>query len=155
MSGTPLPVEPDAMQATVSGAHDIVQQRVADIHGFFGPAVGSTESGRKDKRERVCPGQTHHRRRYPGNIRLETGCLYFGPLHAGRAVGEQAHMKALGQICEKGQHIGIWLAAVVTAFANRSWPRRVRPLRHRGQTVQEFARHREASMASAAPRGRR
>ena len=110
MSGPPLPIEPDAMQATVSGAHDIVQQRVADIHGFFGAAVGSAESGREDKRSGFTLVKFAADKDIP-KIRLETGGLHFGPLHTRCAVGEQTHMKALGQVCEEGQHIGIRLTA--------------------------------------------
>ena len=106
----PLPIEPDAMQTTFSGADNVVQQRVTDIHGFFGTAVSSAESSRKDKRSGFALVKFASDKDIP-KIRLETGCFYFGPLHAGCAVGEQTYMKALGQVCKEGQHVGIWLTA--------------------------------------------
>ena len=93
----PLAIEPDAVQTAFSGANDVVQERVSDVHCFFGMAVGGFESGGEDKRSgfalvKLAPDEDI------AEILLETGCFHFRPLHAGGTVGEQTHMKELCQV---------------------------------------------------------
>ena len=84
--GEAFPIQPDAVNANGLGAANIVQQRIANMHGLFRSAARRPKRRLKDGRMGLAACKLAANKNGVKE-RFQPTCSDFGPLHGRSAVG--------------------------------------------------------------------